>query len=128
MILSAVFGLYVFGSRQGVLDNFSALGFVAIPIADLMLALLITFVSRIAAPIVVASNLTTTLLVGDLLTIKLSNAASYISLSLFGLVAFDALLITQFLIGVASLLTARRSKIVSIETEEDIQEREKSGE
>jgi hypothetical protein len=128
LILSAVFDLYVFVYHQRVLDNFTALGLVSIPIADLMLVILFILIPRIAAPIVASSILTTTLLVGDLLTIRLGSTTSYISLSLFGLVAFDALLITQFLIGVASLLTTRRSANVPIGTEEDIQKREKSGE
>ncbi len=128
LILSAVFGLYVFVSRKGVLDNFTALGLVTIPIADLMLVILFILIPRIAAPIVASFILTTTLLVGDLLTIRLGSTTSYVSVSLFGLVAFDALLITQFLIGIVSLLTSRRSGIVPIENEEGVQKGEKSGE
>ncbi|HYB04577.1 MAG TPA: hypothetical protein VED17_08945 [Nitrososphaerales archaeon] len=128
LIISAIFGLYIFGFHPEILHDFTAIGLVAISIADLVLVLLMTLVSRLAAPVVVSSILTTTLLVGDLLTIRLSNATSYISLSLFGFVAFDALLMTQFLIGIVSLLTTRRSEIVPIESEESIQEREKSGE
>ncbi len=127
LILSAVLGLYIAGSRPLSLDDWSGANLIITGIVDVAFVLLVTFVPRLAAACVPSSILTTTLLAGDLLAIRLVNFHPwYFAWSLLGLVTFDALLITQFLIGIVSLFSTRRGKIAILESDEDIRRRAKS--
>ena len=118
LVLSAAFDIYVYESFHWTPGNLNALGLVSLTVADLALAIVSLLVHKFILPVIISSSLTTTLLTGVLLTIRyLRITSSSFALSLIGLVAFDALLITQFLIGVASLLAARSNPTIAVEAD-----------
>jgi hypothetical protein len=128
LLLSAVFDIYVYVSFRWNPDNPNAAGLVIIAFADLVLAVVSLIFPKFNLPIVGSSILTTCLLLGDLLSIRfLHITASSFALSLIGLVSFDALLITQFLIGIASLLTGRRHPTIIVESDGRNRDRNQSG-
>jgi hypothetical protein len=76
-----------------------------------MLTFLLTLLPTLAIPIVTLTILTTTFQIGELLTVpRYEPMISYLASSLFGLVVFDALLITIFVIGMASVFATRRGQ------------------
>ena len=126
-MLSALFDIYEYVAFHWSPGNPNATGLVIIAFADLVLAIVSLMVSRFVLPIVASSILTTSLLLGDLLTIRfLHTTSSSFALGLIVLVAFDALLITQFLIGIASLLTSRSHPTIRIETDGSNRDRDES--
>jgi len=115
LTLSAVVGFYVFKTSESF-SSVNTFGLLAISTLDLVFVLLLTFVKRLNLPSIALSIVTSTLLV------ELFFATSPILvLFSFGLLVFDALLITQFAIGVASFLATSRSQaLIPRESQEDV--------
>ena len=113
LILSATVGFYILEANRslGILSSSNGGGLLAISILDLVLAFLLTILPTLATPIVASSILTTILQIEELLTApRYELMISYVAPSLFGLVVFDALLITQFVIGMVSFFATRRAQ------------------
>lgn len=105
-----VFGFYIVLVNHSLwtfADSY-AFGLLLVSAAEMVLVLLLSLAPRLNSGCIAASILTTILQLAILLIgPRADEMASYLTLYLFGLLAFDALLITQFTIGIASFLATR---------------------
>jgi len=118
LVLSALFGFYVSDLRK--FTGLQTYAMLAISVSDLCLALILTFVPRLYNGSVAASIMAEVIQLADLAANPhYSSGIPYYTLYLFGFLAFDAVLITGFVIGVASFLSTNRStETVPIEQDE----------
>jgi hypothetical protein len=113
LVLSSLLGYYILMSSQpvAVLAGSGEYGILAISGIDLLLAFLLTF-PRFYGPGVGSAVLMTTIQLGVLFSSSQFGSPIITAYS-FGLLAFDAYLVTQFTVGIASHLATRRQSLLS---------------
>jgi hypothetical protein len=121
LVLLALFGLYVLGLEHSLREfsNLNASILLLVTVSALMPSLLLTFIPNLDIVSIVSSILTTSSFLGDLLvaTVYKSAIPDFLVFT-FLLLAFDAILITQFVIGIASFISTRRSGEAAAEDRE----------
>jgi hypothetical protein len=111
LVLSSLLGYYILMPSQPTAVLASEYALLTISGIDLLLALLLTF-PRFYGPGVGSAVLMTTIQLGVLFSSPQFGSPIITAYS-FGLLAFDAYLVTQFTVGIASLLATRRQTQLS---------------